>query len=770
MIRQLSRHIVLASVLILTLMCGNACSVDKYVEEGDYHLKKVNISYKESKEDDSSMGLRQYVKQNPNTSWFGAKVPLRIYCLSSPQKATGMSKLLRKIGEAPVIYDSLQTDASVQDMQRVLGNAGYMHAQITTTKKTKGKSLTLIYNIDKGERYVINHINREIEDDGLRTIICGGDTAVSLLHSGDPLNINTLNSERSRIMNLLQGMGYYKFNKDYISYRADTIAGSSDVDLTLQIRLHMENGRSEPTPHRQYRIGDVNFLQDITSVEEATDSIDYKGARIFYKDQLHFRPSMFTSNSLLHSGELFSNVKMRQTLGNFNRLGAVGYSASRMQQRGETDILDCFMMVNRGYPHSLSLDIEGTNTAGDLGAAASVSYNHKNLFKGSEMLTIKLRGAYEAITGLEGYEGRNYTEMGGEMKLAFPGFLLPFVKQDFGISHRATSEISLQYNRQNRPEFNRRVLTASWRYKWQTNEGHVNHRFDLLEINYINMPWISDRFKEQYLDSLGKQNAILRYNYENLLITKLGYTYTYNSLGSNAITTYGQNAWVLKANIETSGNVLSVLTKALDTKTNDQGQRTFCGIAFAQYVRGDLDYSKSFRIDNNNSVAIHAAFGIAIPYGNSNLVPFEKRYFAGGANSLRGWSVRSLGPGAYKGADKQINFLNQSGDVKLDMSIEFRSHLFWKINGALFVDGGNIWTIRKYEDQPEGEFKIDKFYKQLAMSYGLGLRVVLDFFTLRFDMGMKGINPAYTGRDHWPLLHPKLKRDFAFHFAVGLPF
>jgi outer membrane protein assembly factor BamA len=314
------------------------------------------------------------------------------------------------------------------------------------------------------------------------------------------------------------------------------------------------------------------------------------------------------------------------------------------------------------------------------------------------------------------------------------------------------------------------VLTASWRYKWQTNEGHVNHRFDLLEINYINMPWISDRFKEQYLDSLGKQNAILRYNYENLLITKLGYTYTYNSLGSNAITTYGQNAWVLKANIETSGNVLSVLTKALDTKTNDQGQRTFCGIAFAQYVRGDLDYSKSFRIDNNNSVAIHAAFGIAIPYGNSNLVPFEKRYFAGGANSLRGWSVRSLGPGAYKGADKQINFLNQSGDVKLDMSIEFRSHLFWKINGALFVDGGNIWTIRKYEDQPEGEFKIDKFYKQLAMSYGLGLRVVLDFFTLRFDMGMKGINPAYTGRDHWPLLHPKLKRDFAFHFAVGLPF
>ena len=187
-------------------------------------------------------------------------------------------------------------------------------------------------------------------------------------------------------------------------------------------------------------------------------------------------------------------------------------------------------------------------------------------------------------------------------------------------------------------------------------------------------------------------------------------------------------------------------------------------------MRGDIAYSMSFRIDKNNSVAFHAALGIAYPYGNSYLLPFEKRYFAGGANSVRGWSVRSLGPGAYNGADKGINFLNQSGDIKLDLSLEYRAQLFWKLSGAAFIDAGNIWTIRKYEDQPNGEFRFDTFIEQIAASYGIGLRMDANFFIIRFDAGMKAINPAFSGEDHYPILHPKFGRDFAFHFAVGMPF
>ena len=167
-------------------------------------------------------------------------------------------------------------------------------------------------------------------------------------------------------------------------------------------------------------------------------------------------------------------------------------------------------------------------------------------------------------------------------------------------------------------------------------------------------------------------------------------------------------------------------------------------------------------------MAFHAGFGIAVPYGNAKTIPFEKQYFSGGANSVRGWSVRDLGPGSFPGDG---NFLNQSGDIKLDASIEYRSKLFWKFQGAAFIDAGNIWTIRDYANQPGGVFKFNEFYKQIAVAYGLGLRLDLDFFVLRFDGGMKAINPAYkNGKERWPIIHPKFSRDFAFHFAVGYPF
>ena len=500
--------------------------------------------------------------------------------------------------------------------------------------------------------------------------------------------------------------------------------------------------------------------------------MEHKGSNIYYGDRLRFRPNLLTSNTLFHTGDLYNEEYQKLTYRYLTRLQALSYSNIIFEELEDSIIptLNCNVVVNHAASKSISFDLEGTNSAGDLGIAASTSFHHKNLFRGSESLTVKLRGAYEAITGLEGYDGHNYIEWGGEATLGFPGFLLPIVSKRFGATHGSTSEISLQYNMQNRPEFNRRVLTAAWRYRWNNQNQKATHRFDLLEINYVYMPWISRTFKEQYLDSLGKTNAILKYNYENLLITKLGYTYAYNSLGTATTSTYGKNAFTLKFNIETAGNLLQGVTGLFGPLYTDDGKRKFCGIAYAQYIKGDFDFSKSFRIDKNNSVAIHAAFGIAYPYGNSNILPFEKRYFAGGANSVRGWSVRSLGPGEYDGADRSINFINQSGDLKLDLSIEYRAYLFWKFNGALFIDAGNIWTIRNYADQPGGAFRLNNFYRQIAVAYGLGLRMNLDFFIIRFDAGMKAINPAYHGRGHYPLFHPVFSRDFAFHFAVGLPF
>lgn len=753
-------------ILILALICS--CSVSKYVPDDEYYLKDVTVSSQNDKIL-KKYGLKNYVQQTTNKKIFGLKIPLKTYTLSGTDTTKWVARMLRNIGEAPVLYDSLKAEKTKQDILHTLANAGYMKAKVEEKKYVKGKKLSINFDVKPGSRYYIRNIYRSIADEGLRQLICTDDTANSLLKPDSPFDINVLSEERTRISSMLRNMGYYKFNKEDIRFSADTIQNQWIVDVTLRIGLHLEDGRSEPEPHKTYVIGDITYLNDLGLNATNADTLKHKNTNFLYRDKLRFRPSMFTSNTQLKEGELFNENHLKNTYSNFSRLSAVSFSNVYLQEKKGTDTLDTYIIVNHAKPYSWGYDIEATNSAGDLGAAVSVSTSHKNIFKGAETFTVKLRGAYEAITGLEGYDGHNYYELGAETRLSFPSFLLPFVHQNWGTEHNASSEISLQYNMQDRPEFKRHVLTAAWRYRWNTHSQHTNHKFDLLEINYVYMPWISRTFREQYLDSLGKTNAILKYNYENLLITKLGYTYTYNSLGNSA-QTFGQNAFTIKFNIETSGNVLAGITSLYNGPKNENGQRTFCGIAYAQYVKGDFDWAKSIKLDKDNSIAFHAGFGIAYPYGNTSVLPFEKRYFAGGANSVRGWSVRSLGPGSYNGIDKGINFINQSGDIKIDLSMEYRFKLFWKFSGGAFIDAGNIWTIREYEDQPGGNFKFDEFYKQFAVAYGLGLRMNMSFFLLRFDAGMKAINPAYSGRDHYPICHPKFSRDFAFHFAVGLPF
>jgi len=417
--------------------------------------------------------------------------------------------------------------------------------------------------------------------------------------------------------------------------------------------------------------------------------------------------------------------------------------------------------VQTNKPSTISFQPEGTNTAGDLGAAVSLTYQNRNLFRGSEVLSVELRGAYEAIRGLEGYSNQDFTEYSLETRLQFPRFIMPLMSRKLLNRLNATSEVSLRYDLQDRPEFHRRVLAAAWRYRWNRPDSHGRYMLDLLDLDYVFMPWISSTFHREYLDSETTRNAILRYNYEDLFITKLGFGYT-----------YAHGPLSVRTNIETSGNVLSLGSQLLGKEKDQQGHYRLFNIAFAQYVKADIDLTRSFVIDNNNQVVLHLGLGIAYPYGNSSVLPFEKRYFSGGANSVRGWSVRSLGPGKYKERDGRINFINQTGDMKLDLNAEYRTHLFWKVDGAAFIDAGNVWTLRDYDIQPGGQFRWKDFPSQLAVGYGMGLRLNLGYFVLRFDLGMKAINPAYEEEEdeHYPILHPRFSRDYAFHFAVGMPF
>lgn len=766
---------ILYTILLYLALSLASCSATKFVPDGSYLLDEVKIhtDNKEIKPSD----MRLYVRQNPNSKWFSTiKTQLYVYNWSGRDSTKWFNRFLRKIGDAPVIYNESDAIRSQEEIAKAVQNLGYMGASVKRTTKTKKKKLKLFYEITSGKPYIVRTLKYDISDKKIAEYL-RNDSTQSMLREGMLFDVNVLDAERQRITDYLLCNGYYKFNKDYITYTADTARNTHQVDLTLHLLPYKTYVGDTPKEHFQYKINKINFITDYDVLQssalssiEINDSLHYNGFPIYYKDKLYLRPKVLVDNLRFASGDLYDERNVQKTYTYFGRLSALKYTNIRFfeTQNGDSTQLNCYVMLTKSKHKSISFELEGTNSAGDLGAAASVSFQHRNLFRGSETFMVKFRGAYEAISGLQpGYKNHNYTEYGVETSINFPNFLFPFLTSDFKRRIKATTEFGLQYNYQLRPEFSRTIASASWSYKWMQKQK-IQHRIDLLDISYLYLPWISSQFQEDYINK-DKDNYILKYNYKNRLIVRMGYNYSYNSAGgalvNNTITT---NSYSIRAGFESAGNILYGISKMINMRKNKDGEYAILGIPYAQYLKGDFDFAKNIIIDHRNSLAFHAGIGIAVPYGNAKVVPFEKRYFSGGANSVRGWSVRNLGPGSFAGDG---NFMNQSGDIKLDASIEYRTRLFWKFRGAAFIDAGNIWTIREYENQPGGVFEFDKFYKQIAVAYGLGLRLDLDFFVLRFDGGMKAINPKYKkAKERYPIIHPRFSRDFAFHFAVGYPF
>ena len=731
-------------ILIIVVALLTACSASKFVPDGEYMLHKVEIRSQEPGLDPAM--LEPYIRQKGNSKWFSLfKVPLGVYALSGRDTTKWLNRTLQNIGEAPVLFDTLQARLTSEDLRLALQNMGYMNAQVDVDTYSHRHKLDVVYTLKPGIPYIIKNIKYDIADDSIAYLLenkllnqGGGGLRV-----GSKFTVNELDQERKRITQYLNNQGYYHFNKDFIRYTADTIRGDKGISLTLHLQNYRASSGAEETSHPRYYIRKVNYLSDDST-------------------RLPLRMRVLKDNTWVEENKPFSVDELQKTYNSLGRLSALKYTNIRLAEVPDTTLLDCNIQLSPNKANSISIQPEGTNTAGDLGAAISVTYSNRNVFHGSETFSVELRGAYEAITGLEGYQNQNYIEYNLESSLQFPRLLAPFlparIRKHYSL---ATSELRVGWNMQNRPEFHRRLFSTAWRYRW----GSVTHknttwRLDLLDLNYVYMPWISETFKRDYLDNASSRNAILRYNYEDLFIMKVGGGLTYND-GSN----------VLRASVETAGNLLHGISSLSHASKNANGQYALFNIAYAQYVKGDFDYTHLFVLDTHNQFALHARLGLAWPYGNSNVLPFEKRYFSGGANSVRGWNVRGLGPGSYKGTDGRIDFINQTGDIKLDLNAELRSWLFWKIYGAIFVDAGNIWTFREYEEQPGGQFRWNEFYKQIAVAYGIGFRLNLDYFIVRFDMGMKAINPAYeTQNEHWAIIHPRLSRDFSFHFAVGLPF
>lgn len=766
-----------------------SCSATKYVGEGEYLLDKVEIASDKTYKDSD---LKPYIHQQPNFKAFGLmKWQLFVYDWSGRNEKRWLNKQLRRMGEPPVILDTTLVTQSVVELERFFVNKGYMNAQVSASIDTsRRKKAVVTYHITPNIPYRIQGYKMELGDPKIdsiarlkpphRSMLASAfrmysDDYTPLVKDSALFDRDILDKERQRITNLLRRHGYYAFNRDYLSYIADSSYNRNIVDLDMLLRpyrLQKPDGSVTETPHRQYYIKNVSVVTDYDPLmpEEEnmqfSDTVKMQGVDILYgKNGRSIRPAVLRKSVYITPGRLYNERNVEQTYSSFATLRALRNVNIRFSEVEENDTmkLNCTILTSPAKLQGFGVDIEGTNSAGDFGFASSLNYQHRNLFKGSEVFSTKIRGAYEALSGSRsgGSDGNNFWEFGVETSVLFPRFVFPFLHEDFRRKIRATTELKVSYNTQTRPEFKRNIVSAGWNYIWQErNNMQARHVFKLVDIDYIYLPKVDSAFKKTLPEST------LQYNFTDQFVVGTGYTYSFNNYDpQNRM----RNTHSFRFSFEMAGNLLYALSKLTHEAKDNEGRYSLFGINYAQFVKGDMDFSKSIVLDNRNKLAFHIGVGVGYPYGNSKMLPFERSYFSGGANSVRGWAVRSLGPGSMP-ADSITSFAKQIGDIRLDLNLEYRTKLFWKFEMAAFIDAGNIWTFHKDESRPNGNFDFSRFYKEIAASYGLGLRLDFDFFLIRFDTGMKAYNPQENGGKKWAILHPNFKKNFAWHFAVGYPF
>ncbi len=764
----MKKYICLISLVFFVL----GCSTTKKVPDGSYLLDKVEIDsdtrFVKSKE------LESYLRQKPNASVpvFG-KFKLKVYNLAD-NESTWLNRQILKLGEPPVLYSDRLTGISMEQIRLQLSNKGYLNAKVDTAVQFSGKKVRLKYEVTGNDPYLIRHFNDTINSaDTTIYKILKEKNRLEIIRPGNVFDLEMLEKGRVAMASELRNNGYYNFTKDYFEYLADTTVGEHRVDLTLQLK-----NPSDSTRHIQYQFGEVvvNNGIDMAILRDSTkhhllDTIHYRNMKVVSEKNQFMLPQAIYYNTFIRPERIYSDRLVERTYSSLNKLGSVTQTSINLTPvvRNDSNFLDADISIFPGNLHYMKFGVDGTHSAGDLGIATDLSYEHRNILKGGETLRIKFNGAYEFIAATDSVDlgDHNYYEYGTEVFLSIPQLLLPWLMKRLKDQPSASTEFSVGINFQKRPEYLRQFFNLTSKLQWAGSDWRTLHTVIPLDINYVRMPWMTQKFKNEYLnDSI---NPILKASYEEQLVVRSAYTVQFSNFNVMG-TTSPRFPFRINAGFEVAGHLPRLVGALGLTGKNESGRKTLLGIPYAEYFKVDVDMGTSYRFDEYNTLATHFLVGVANPYGNSIVLPFEKRYYGGGANSVRGWNTRTLGPGTYRNDSLGYDFANKTGDIKLDMSLEFRRKLNKMFELATFIDAGNVWTIKNYSSQPGGYFRWTRFYKELAASYGLGIRVDLNFLLLRLDFGMKAHNPALSAGERWTVFTPKLKRDFAWHFAIGYPF
>ncbi|MDP4221786.1 MAG: BamA/TamA family outer membrane protein [Bacteroidota bacterium] len=770
----------ISRVLILTLFCSvlliYSCNPTKYVPEGETLLNGNHIEIND--EGVKKVNLIPYIKQKPNKKIFGARFYLGLYNLSNINKDKWPHSWLRNIGEEPVVFDLSSADKSREELQSYVASKGFFDSSVTDSTHTAKRKTDVFYNVNLKKPYTIHNIYYNIADTSIKKLFFF-DSVNCMIERGKPYDEDILQAERSRFERYIKDRGFYGFSGDYIKFRIDSTIDKRQVNIYYEVgesTIVDQYNRISYVPHSIYRIKNIFIYPDYIPKEaleggeaylSSLDTVNYKGYYfVSPREKPQLKYDLILQSFYLKPGLIYNVTNTEQTQNHFlslksYRLVNIFFDETSPPEdySGTEKFLNCQVQLTLLSQQSFNVEVEGTNSAGNLGGALNLVYQHKNLFHGAEQFDMKLKGAFEAVTQAS-TKLQSTQEYGFETSLRFPKFLGPFLKKEaFVRNYNPTTTILAAYNYQNMPFYTRTIVNATFGYTWSAH-NYQTHIVNPLQMNIVKLLSIDTAFQRRIENS-----SYLAYSYKDVMILGANYSLIYN----NQKIQKSRDYWFLRFNAEASGNLLSLASSLAGLKKSAEDAYNILGQPFAQYFRTDIDVRYNVIINDVSSAVYRGFVGIGIPYGNSKAIPFEKQYFGGGANGIRAWQVRSLGPGSYSSGEK--GFVNQTADIKLEGNAEYRFKLFWILEGALFLDAGNIWTFNSDPSRPGAQFKFTSFLDDIAVGTGTGLRFDFKFVIGRVDLGMKLRDPALSGTSKWIFLsEPYNRNDFAIVLGIGYPF
>jgi len=755
----------------LALLFATSCSNTKYLAEGEllYVGGSVKIEGKDipkSERKNLKKELEDLLRPKPNKKILGLRPKLYLYNIAGePKKEKGFRYWLRyKVGEPPVTFGKVDLKYNSDILQNYVENHGYYKAQTFSDSTRHGKKATAEYTVKPEKQFKIRNVIFPSDSTDALVKAIGRTKRRSLLKPGEGYDLDVIKDERERIDGRLKQKGYYFFSADYLKVQVDSTNADHTVDLTVVVKDETPDNAREV-----YKINDIVIYPNYSITESKkitqSDSITkYKDFTIIDPENT-FNPRIYDRTLYFKKGDLYNRTDHNLSLSRLVNLGTFKFVKNefRVSPRFE-NTLDAYYYLTPLPKKSIRVEVLAkTNSANYTGTELNVNWSNRNTFKGAELLTATVFGGLEVqVSGQN--KGFNVYRFGGEVNLFWPRIIAPFVKIESSEGFVPRTKATIGYEFQKRMKlYALNTFKGSFGYQFKEN-ARKEHQLNLTEITYVSPANVSELYQSQIAATPALAKVI-----EKQLIFGPTYSYTY----TNTMQKRKKNTIYFKGSLEAAGTIAGLATGA-DASSGDV--KNLFGAPFSQFVKAETEFRHYFKFSENAQLASRIIVGAGLPYGNSTSLPFIKQFFIGGTNSIRAFRARSIGPGTLKPEVDEDSFLpDQSGDLKLELNTEYRAKLFSVVNGAIFVDAGNIWLMKNDPEKPGAQFSGD-FLNELAVGTGAGLRFDLSFLVLRLDLAFPLRKPYLPDGQRWVLDQVAFgngswrKENLVFNLAIGYPF